>query len=187
MKETVVTIRPPVPLRAYIALLDWKKTGSNWNEDWNETRSQHSTFQFQTLTDLQFQKYASPYPMRRNSEQKWRVGWGAVFKVCDLLESYDLASLLAELFLLADSQPTRHFCSPFLLKTHVLVANYEIHLFQTLLYRMSVSFTTSGLTSRSYIGLLQLLQLAPGQWRLSTTALKSRLGGPWNPISLFSF
>ena len=26
---------------------------------------------------------------------------------------YDLASLLAELFLLADYQPTRHFCSPF--------------------------------------------------------------------------
>ena len=48
-----------------------------------------------------------------NSEQKWRVGSGAVFKVCDLLESYDLASLLAELLLLADSQPTRHFCSPF--------------------------------------------------------------------------
>jgi hypothetical protein len=36
------------------------------------------------------------------------------FKVNDLLESYDLASLFAEIFLLADSQPTRHFCSPFL-------------------------------------------------------------------------
>ena len=45
--------------------------------------------------------------MRGKGEQKWRVGWGAVFKVCDKLESYDLASLLA------DSQPTRHFCSPF--------------------------------------------------------------------------
>jgi len=31
-----------------------------------------------------------------------------------LLESYDLASLLAELFLLADSQPTGHFCPSFL-------------------------------------------------------------------------
>ena len=51
--------------------------------------------------------------MREKGEQKWRVGRGAVFKVCDLLESYDLASLFSELFLLADSQPTRHFCSPF--------------------------------------------------------------------------
>ena len=51
--------------------------------------------------------------MRGKGEQKLRVGCGAVLKVCDLLESYDLASLLAELFLLADSQPTRHFCSPF--------------------------------------------------------------------------
>ena len=38
----------------------------------------------------------------------------AIFKACDGLESYDLASLLADLFLLADSQPTRYFCSPFL-------------------------------------------------------------------------
>ena len=47
--------------------------------------------------------------MRGKGKQKWRVGCGAIFKVCDLLESYDLACLLAELFLLADSQPTRHF------------------------------------------------------------------------------
>ena len=52
--------------------------------------------------------------MRGEGEQKWREGWGAVFKVGDLLESYDLAGLLAELFLLADSEPSRHFCSPFL-------------------------------------------------------------------------
>jgi len=51
--------------------------------------------------------------MRGKGEQKWRVGRGAVLKVYDLLESYDLPFLLAELFLLADSQPTRHFCSPF--------------------------------------------------------------------------
>ncbi len=45
--------------------------------------------------------------MRGKGERKWRVDWGAVFKVCDFLESYDLASLLAEKFLLADSQPIR--------------------------------------------------------------------------------
>ena len=48
--------------------------------------------------------------MRGKGERKWRVGLGAVFKACDGLESYDLASLLAEIFLLADSQPTRYFC-----------------------------------------------------------------------------
>ena len=50
------------------------------------------------------------YPIGGN---RGRVGWRATFKACDWLESYDLASLLGELFLLADSQPTRHFCSPF--------------------------------------------------------------------------
>ena len=53
------------------------------------------------------------YPMRGKGKQKWLVGLEAVFKVCDLLESYELASLLAELFLLADFQPTRHCCSEF--------------------------------------------------------------------------
>ena len=33
--------------------------------------------------------------MGTNFEQKWHVGCRAVFKVYDLLESYDLASLLA--------------------------------------------------------------------------------------------
>ena len=42
------------------------------------------------------------FPIGKKGEQKWRVGLEAVFVVCDLHESYDLASLLAELFLLSD-------------------------------------------------------------------------------------
>ena len=52
--------------------------------------------------------------MGKKGEHKWRVGLGAVLEVCDLLASYYLASLIAQLFLLADSQPTRHFCYAFL-------------------------------------------------------------------------
>ena len=36
------------------------------------------------------------YPIGANPNRKWR--WGAIFEACDGLESYDLASLLAELF-----------------------------------------------------------------------------------------
>ena len=32
------------------------------------------------------------FPIGKKGEQKWRVGLEAVFEVCDLLESYDLAS-----------------------------------------------------------------------------------------------
>ena len=35
---------------------------------------------------------------------------GAVFKPCEGLESYGLASFSVALFLLADSQPTSYFC-----------------------------------------------------------------------------
>ena len=50
------------------------------------------------------------YQMGGGKCQKFRVGCGAVFNACDVLESYDLACSLAELFLLADSPPTLNFC-----------------------------------------------------------------------------
>ena len=92
------------------------KTG-NWSEPsqeyvfgWIQTPS---PAQSPIIDYKRTNKLYKSYPMRWKGRQKWRVGGGAVFRVCDLLKSYDLASLLAELPLLADSQPTRHFCSPF--------------------------------------------------------------------------
>ena len=80
-------------------------------ESRNFFQEQNGRFQKKSLV-WQCKSKTLLYPMQGKGEQKWRVGWGAVFKVCDLLESYDVASLSAELFLLVDSQPTHHFCWP---------------------------------------------------------------------------
>jgi len=54
------------------------------------------------------------YRMRRKPQRNVHVVWGAVFKSCDGLESCNSERLSDELFLLADSQPTRTFYKGFM-------------------------------------------------------------------------